>query len=255
MYLTTEQIEQFHSRGFIVIPGFFDLETVQIVSGWMEALSKKDPEPNKEAKYYERSPLTGESVLVRAEHIFGDFNKELANALMTPKTLGCLEELFGQPAVLFKEKVNYKAPGCRPDKLHQDQAAGWNAFCDFFITVAMAVDENRKDNAALTFMSSGNYERKLMTEEWKPITTDDPPYQPEEEYTLLEANPGDAIFFDSYVPHGSPANSSDRLRRNLFLTFNRAAQGDMRQRYYEEKWKSYPPNRMDDDRDSSSYRV
>ncbi len=255
MFLAPEQIELFHRRGYIVIPGFFAADTVEAVSDWMDKLSKKDPASDEEAKYYERSPLTGESVLVRAEHIFGDFNVELAEKLMTPKAMGCLEELLGEPAVLFKEKVNYKAPGCRPDKLHQDQAAGWNAFCGFFVTMAMAVDENRKDNAALTFMSSGNYEKQLMTEEWKPITTDDPPYQPVDEYSLLEANPGDVIFFDSYVPHGSPANSSDRLRRNLFLTFNRVSHGDMRRRYYEEKWKSYPPNRIDDDRDSSSYRV
>jgi len=38
-----------------------------------------------------------------------------------------LTNLFGEPPVLFKEKINYKLPGCRPDKLHQDQAAGWNA--------------------------------------------------------------------------------------------------------------------------------
>ena len=255
MFLTPEQIELFHTRGFIVIPGFFDADTVKTVSDWMEILSNKDPASDEEAKYYERSPLTGDSVLVRAEHILGDINARLAEKLLTPKALGCLEELLGEPAVLFKEKVNYKAPGCRPDKLHQDQAAGWNAFCDFFVTMAMAVDENRKDNAALTFLSSGNYEKKLMTEEWKPITMDDPPYQPGDEYSLLEADPGDVIFFDSYVPHGSPANSSTRPRRNLFLTFNRASDGDMRQRYYEEKWKSYPPNRIDDDRDSSSYRV
>jgi len=30
----------------------------------------------------------------------------------------------------------------------------------------------------------------------------------QEEYTLLEADPGDVIFFDSYVPHGSPANTA-----------------------------------------------
>jgi len=44
------------------------------------------------------------------------------------------------------------------------------------------------------------------------------------------------------VPHGSPANLSTRSRRNLFRTFNRHSDGDQRERYYREKWVSYPPN-------------
>ena len=152
--------------------------------------------------------------------------------------------------MLFKEKVNDKLPGCRADKLHQDQAAGWNAYCDFFITMAIAVDENRLDNAALSFLNSGNYEKKLMSEEWRPLSEDDPPYRPEDEYVLLEADPGDVIFFDAYVPHGSPPNTGSRQRRNIFLTFNRESDGDMREKYYRDKWESYAPNRADEARRS-----
>ena len=155
----------------------------------------------------------------------------------------------------FKEKINYKLPGCRPDKLHQDQSAGWNAYCDFFITMGIAVDENRKENAALSFMKSGNYEKRLMAEEWHPLSEADPPYSPEDEYVLLEADPGDVIFFDSYVPHGSPANTSNRSRRNIFLTFNRKSAGDMRARYYKEKWEHFPPNDAEHPRSPDSYRV
>jgi ectoine hydroxylase-related dioxygenase (phytanoyl-CoA dioxygenase family) len=104
-------------------------------------------------------------------------------------------------------------------------------------------------------MKSGNYERRLMTEEWQPMTENDPPYSPEDEYVLLEADPGDVIFFDSYVPHGSPANTGDRSRRNIFLTFNRKSDGDMRSRYYREKWVDYAPNAPDDARPEESYRV
>jgi ectoine hydroxylase-related dioxygenase (phytanoyl-CoA dioxygenase family) len=121
--------------------------------------------------------------------------------------------------------------------------------------MGIVVDENRKENAALSFMMSGNYEKKLMSEEWCPLTEDDPPYAPEEEYVLLEADPGDVIFFDAYVPHGSPANTSDRSRRNIFLTFNKQSDGDMRATYYRDKWASYPPNDAEHPRAPGSYRV
>ena len=117
------------------------------------------------------------------------------------------------------------------------------------------MDENRADNAALTFLSSGNYPKKLMGPEWQPLSQEDPPYSPAAEYSLLEAQPGDVILFDSYVPHGSPANTGDRQRRNLYLTFNRASAGDQRMRYYQDKWQNYPPNSVDDHRSSDSYRV
>ncbi len=255
MFLTEEQIKEFGEKGFVVLPGFFGKETMEGVSACLDLLREKEPGKGEEAKYYEKSSITGENILVRIENVLGDYNPELKDLLVTPEAIGCLTELFGEPPLLFKEKINYKLPGCRPDKLHQDQAAGWNVYSDFLITMGIVVDANRLENAALSFLKSGNYEKRLMTPEWKPLTEDDPPYKPEDEYVLLEADPGDVIFFDSYVPHGSPANTSDRSRRNIFLTFNRQSDGDMRERYYRDKWSSYAPNKADAARPAESYRV
>jgi ectoine hydroxylase-related dioxygenase (phytanoyl-CoA dioxygenase family) len=255
MFLTEEQAKEFSDKGFIVLKGFFDKAVMDKVSAWLDELRDKEPGENQEAKYYEKSTITGENILVRIENVLGDHNPEATKLLLSPKTIECLTQLFGEPPVLFKEKVNYKLPGCRPDKLHQDQAAGWNAYGDFYISMAIAVDENRKENAALSFMKSGNYEKRLMSEEWRPLSEADPPYQPEDEYVLLEADPGDVIFFDSYVPHGSPANTSDRRRRNIFLTFNKQSDGDKRAKYYRDKWASYAPNEIDGARSEKSYRV
>jgi len=255
MTLSAEQKKEFNEKGFIVIKGFFDRETMKRISAWLEELHDKIPKKGEEAKYYEKSTLTGEDILIRVEHVLGDHNPEMTKLLIPQKAIDCLTDLLGEPAVLFKEKINYKLPGCRPDKLHQDQAAGWNAYGDFYITMGIVVDENRKENAALSFMQSGNYEKKLMSEEWQPLSEEDPPYQPEDEYILLEADPGDVIFFDSYVPHGSPANTSDRGRRNIFLTFNKQSDGDKRDKYYADKWANYPPNDLDHARAEKTYRV
>lgn len=255
MGLTDAQIKEFNDKGFVVLKGFFDKKAMERISTWLDELQDKQPESAGEMKYYERSPFTGETILVRVENVLGGRNPEIAKLLLSPKAIECLTQIFGEPPTLFKEKVNYKLPGCRPDKLHQDQAAGWNAYGDFFITMGIVVDENRKENAALSFMKSGNYEKRLMSKEWCPLSEDDPPYAPEEEYVLLEADPGDVIFFDSYVPHGSPANMSNKRRRNVFLTFNRRSAGDMRARYYRDKQAAYPQNDVARARSASSYRV
>ena len=253
--LSEEQKQAFQERGFIVCKGFFPQQTVARLSQWLDELSDKAPDEGKEAKYYEQSPISDEIQLVRAEYLLGDHNPDITGLLLDGNTLGSLQDLFGEPPILFKEKANYKLPGCRADKLHQDQAAGWNSFADFFISMAIVVDENRLDNAAISFMCSGNYDKALMSAEWTPLTLEDPPYQPEDEYQVLEADPGDVVFFDSYVPHGSPANTSSRQRRNIYLTFNRASDGDLREQYYQDKWRSYPPNQVASARQDSSYRV
>ncbi len=255
MILTKVQITEFNDKGFIVIKDFFDEEVMNKISAWLDELHDKTPNMGEEAKYYEKSALSDENILVRVEHFLGYHNNEITKMLLSQKTIDCLTDLFDEPPVLFKEKVNYKLPGCRPDKLHQDQAAGWNAYGDFYISMGIVVDENRKENAALSFMKSGNYKKELMGEEWKPLTEDDPPYQPEDEYVLLEADPGDVIFFDAYVPHGSPANTSNRSRRNIFLTFNKQSDGDKREKYYADKWVNYPPNQLDHARAEGSYLV
>jgi ectoine hydroxylase-related dioxygenase (phytanoyl-CoA dioxygenase family) len=254
MTITPADVEQFHRRGFLVLPGFFPRAAVTRIGAWLDDRATAGA-GGPETRYYEVSPLSGEEVLVRIEHFLRPENAAITALLLDAHVQGVLAALLGEPATLFKEKVNFKLPGCRPDKLHQDQAAGWNAYADFFVTMAVAVDANRRDNAALTFLQSGNYRRALMTPEWQPLTEADPPYEPAAEYALIEADPGDAIFFDSYVPHGSPANASTRPRRNVYVTFNRRSAGDLRERYYADKRASYPPNAPGAARASSTYRV
>lgn len=255
MFLTEEQTKEFGDRGFIVVKGFFGRDVMDKVCAWLDDLRDRQPAPNQEAKYYEKSAINGDTLLVRVENVLGEHNPEITRLLLSSKAIDCLTQLFGEPPVLFKDKVNYKPAGSRPDKLHQDQAAGWNAYADFFITMGIVVDANKKGNAALSFMKSGNYKKKLMGPEWQPLSTDNPPYSPADEYTLLEAGPGDVIFFDSYVPHGSPANTSEGQRRNVYVTLNKRSDGDMRIKYYQDKWANYPPNDAVHGRPEKSYRV
>jgi hypothetical protein len=233
--LTIEQKRIFARRGFIVIERFFTEAEMASVSTWLDALCERAPGAGTEARYFERSPLDGKPVLVRAEHLLGGHNPAITALLVSRKTTACVLDLLGEPPVLFKDKVNFKLPGSRPDKLHQDQAAGWNAYADVFVTMAIAVDENRADNAGLTFLSSGNYDHELMGDEWRPLTDDDPPYEPPEQYTLVEA--------------------SEQRRRNIYLTFNRRSAGDLRRRYYQDKWAVYPPNDGLEVRDADARRV
>ncbi len=47
-----------------------------------------------------------------------------------PQLRGAVATLFGEPAMLFKDKINFKLPGGDGFKPHQDQQTGWSASAD-----------------------------------------------------------------------------------------------------------------------------
>ncbi len=256
MYLTNKQKLIFDKKGFIIIKKFFNQEKVKKVSDWLDALQDISiVELSHAWRYYEKNLKTKKNILVRVEHLLDDHDNEISMLLLNKRTIGTLSDLFGEEPLLFKEKVNYKVPGCRADKIHQDQAAGWNAYSNYFITMCIIVDKNTLKNGAMRFLNSGNYKKSLIADEWKPMYEDDENIWNDDEYVTFLADPGDVVFFNSYLPHGSPPNESKKARRNILLSFNKNSDGYQRKRYYEDKLKTYPPNDIDSARSADTYLV
>jgi ectoine hydroxylase-related dioxygenase (phytanoyl-CoA dioxygenase family) len=151
---------------------------------------------------------------------------------------GRVAELFGEPAVLFKEKINFKLPGGGGFTPHQDIQPGWDEYAPYFISVLITVDDSTLANGCLE-LAAGHHTRGMIGRKWKPLEgheLDGITFVP---YPM---QPGDAAFFDCFVPHQSKPNFTDTRRRNLYLTYNRLRDGDRRQKYFDDKRKSYPPD-------------
>ncbi|MDH3232991.1 MAG: phytanoyl-CoA dioxygenase family protein, partial [Alphaproteobacteria bacterium] len=146
--------------------------------------------------------------------------------------------LLGEPAALFKDKINFKMPGGDGFKPHQDQQAGWGTYADFFITAMVSIDRATAQNGALK-LAAGHHDKGLVHKEWEPLNDNDMGGM---DFVTCETEPGDAVFFDSFAPHGSAANMTDEKRRILYITYNRASAGDHLTQYYADKRKSYPPD-------------
>ena len=58
----------------------------------------------------------------------------------------------------------------------------------------------------------------------------------------LHVDIGDIAFFDSYTPHRSFDNKSNRSRRVYYITYNPKVDGDYRLAYYEDKRRAFPPD-------------
>jgi ectoine hydroxylase-related dioxygenase (phytanoyl-CoA dioxygenase family) len=162
-----------------------------------------------------------------------------------------VSELFGEEAVLFKDKINFKLPGGDGFKEHQDVQAGWDAFADLHITAMIAIDETNEANGSLE-MIAGMHTQGVLGSMWAPLTDKDTHHV---QYQAVHCQPGDAVFFDSYAPHRSGPNRTDKARRVLYITYNKASQGDSREQYYADKRRSYPPDIERDPNKDYSFKV
>ena len=146
--------------------------------------------------------------------------------------------LLGGPVVLFKDKINFKEPGGAGFEPHQDQQAGWSAYAPLFVTALVAIDRSTLQNGCLEMADTRRLTR-LIGEEWAPLTAEGMQDLP---LLAIPNDPGDVLFFDSYAPHASKPNLTDRARRLLYLTYNLAREGDHRRRYFDDKRASFPPD-------------
>jgi ectoine hydroxylase-related dioxygenase (phytanoyl-CoA dioxygenase family) len=235
--LSQKQVERFHRDGYLVVRGLYSGDEIRQVSEWTDEVANFPEEPGKTMMYFETSSRDGARILCRVEN-FVPFHEGFRKLITTRRLQQAVSELLGEPAVLFKDKINFKLPGGDGFKEHQDVQAGWDEFADLHVTAMVAIDETNEANGSLE-MIPGLHRRGLLGRKWEPLTDEDTNHAV---YQPVHCKPGDAVFFDSYAPHRSRPNRTDRARRVLYITYNRASAGDSRERYYAEKRRNYPPD-------------
>jgi len=235
MQISNEQIEEFKSTGFLVIRNLYDAERMQKIIEWTEEVTNFPEVPGKYMMYFEESKLEpGKRILSRMEDI-EPFHQGFSDLFVRGEIQQITSQLFGDEAVLFKDKINFKMPGGDGFKAHQDVQAGWDRYSKLHITALISIDPSTVENGCLE-MVSGYHDKGLIGAQWKPLVED------ALNYISVTTNPGDTVFFDSFAPHRSRPNMTDEKRRVLYVTYNAAAEGDHRRQYYDDKRLSYPPD-------------
>lgn len=232
---TAEDLAAMDRDGYLVVRGFFDADETRNVLRWTEEISAAPEEPGRHMVYYEDS-LTepGRRVVQRIEN-FCPFHPQFDALVRHGRLLDWTAGLMRAPAVLFKEKINFKMPGAPGFKAHQDQQAGWTRYAPIFVTALVTIDPATVENGCLE-MAPGRHREGLIGEEWNPLSEDGLDLHP------VPTLPGDVIFFDSFAPHASKANLTGSPRRILYLTYNAAGHGDHRAQYFADKRASFPPD-------------
>jgi ectoine hydroxylase-related dioxygenase (phytanoyl-CoA dioxygenase family) len=245
--LSDEQVAQFERDGFLVVRGMYSPEEVADISEWTNAVANYPEVPGKYMMYFEKSQVDDSRILCRIEN-FVPYHEGFSKLITARRMQQAVSELFGEEAVLFKDKINFKLPGGDGFKEHQDVQAGWDEFADLHITAMIAIDETNEANGSLE-MIAGMHRQGVLGSMWAPLTDEDTKHV---DYVAVHCKPGDAVFFDSYAPHRSQPNRTDKARRVLYITYNRKSEGDSRARYYADKRRNYPPDiERDPDKDYS----
>ena len=235
--LSPEQVAAFRRDGFLVVRGMYNAAEVVEIARWTDEVAGSPEVPGRDWKYFERSQSDASRILCRIEN-FVPFHPGFSALITRRRMQQAVSELFGEPAVLFKDKINFKLPGGDGFRAHQDVQAGWDDYATLHITAMVAIDATTEENGSLE-MIPGLHRQGLLGGKWRPLTDADTGHG---EYLAVHCQPGDAVFFDSYAPHRSGPNRTGQPRRVLYITYNRASEGDHRAAYYADKHRNYPPD-------------
>ena len=248
--LSRSQVARFQGDGFVVVPAMFSADEMDAMERWTDEVVAFPEVPGRHMVYYEDSLLEpGRRVLSRIEN-FCAYHAGFERLLNGPRALAPLGDLFAEPAVLFKDKINFKLPGGSGFKAHQDVQAGWDRYASLHITLLVSIDDADAENGCLE-IAPGQQRRGLIGAMWEPLDES----RSDLSYASCPTRRGDGVLFDSYTPHRSGPNLSGKPRRVLYVTYNRASEGDHRAQYYADKRLSYPPDCERDPAKSYVFRV
>jgi len=171
-YLTEDDVAAFQRDGYVVRRGIFTRDEMARIAAWTDEVQYLAEVPGKYMMYFEPSLLEpGRRVIQRIEN-FSPYHAGFARLFDSGQMRGAVTQLFGEPAVLFKEKINFKLSGGDGFKPHQDQQAGWGTYADLFITAMVSIDDTTIENGCLE-LAAGQHRRGLIGSEWTPLTDAD----------------------------------------------------------------------------------
>ena len=231
--INSVDLSNWNRLGFILRSGHLEkhVKDLNISLSKIENLS----EGKRESLFYYEE-INKKPVLCRIEKFLKD-NNFLNKIILGNNILGFVSELINKPAYLYKEKINIKSSGGSGYTAHQDATAYHKL--KGHITCLIALTEMTLDNGCL-------YISELEKTDILPYDKDGCIIKKEErklKWMPMLMKPGDCLFFNSFVPHKSNINFSRQARKAIYLTFNDAEDGDLRNSYYEKRSKQLEVNK------------
>jgi len=230
--LSTEQLHRYEAEGYLVVKGLFTYQEVEEIRETFEAVSRTvvagyfepaiDAEGGDPLKRYPR---------VIHPHRFHDTAKKY---MLHRPVFQILAQLLGEEALAAQSMYYYKPPGSRGQALHQD---------NFYLKVEpgnciaawTAIDPADEENGCMLVVPKTNEHEVVCPEQADENESFTSHYvrPPGGSYSIpVHMDPGDVLFFNGNLIHGSYRNKSkDRFRRAFICHYVNASADRIHQHY------------------------
>ena len=227
-HLTETDLASYERDGFVALRGLFGDDEVTAYRDEAARLAAlvSPLEPGKPRLQIEPEQDGGAYGLRMIEPLV-DLSPVFAELTYDRRVVGPVEQVFGEKARLFEDKLNYKPPRIGSAfKLHQDQPY-WDRFSERLISVFLHLDDADAGNGCLKvlpgcqnlgvleFVTDGP-DRMIVDERIAGV-----------ELVDMEMGAGDLLIFSSFTPHASEINLSDRVRRAMVYTYHPVSEGEL----------------------------
>lgn len=221
---STIDLDNWNRDGLLVVEDALSARELQELQQWVFDIEHRPGTPN-QLLQYDETIADGGTRRCRTEN-FVPYHDGLRTLLTVGRIPDIASSLLGETAVLYKEKINYKAPGGSGFAAHQDAPA--YPYVSNTIACMVAVDDSTMANGCLE-IARKMHAAQLPTDARgcvEPEVAENLSWEP------LPVSAGSLVFFHCYVPHRSGANTSDSTRRAIYLTYNGESDGQLRESYY-----------------------
>jgi 2-aminoethylphosphonate dioxygenase len=250
--LTDRQLATWEHDGFVSCPGRFTVEEVATWRTECDRLAADHERIHEDNLRYEiTSPKdSGERKMWKIDPLV-DISPVFRALTRDERILEPLRQIYrGSEPALFKDKLIYKPPGTHGNPLHQD-GNWWQPFPKSCLTVTIAIDSGTRENGC-TEIFSGHTRGFLHTPGRLDGKIDDKVDMSTVKY--FESQPGDFGIFHCFAPHRAGVNNSQGNRRQLFLSYNDSADGELYLAHYSHFWNyRKAKSSMDDEKRARSY--
>ncbi|MEV6110769.1 phytanoyl-CoA dioxygenase family protein [Streptomyces sp. NPDC051940] len=217
-------LEQFHADGYTVVRGLFTPdEAKELTEEFMRLPAEGRPipghfEPKQQPADGPADPL-GTYPRVMHPHRFNDLARR---RLLDARVAGILTGLFGEEPLAAQSMFYFKPPGARGQALHQD---------NFYLRVEpgtciaawLALDDIDRENGGLEVVPGTHLMDLFCPEEADPglsFAREYVPPPPGLTAVPVDMSPGDVLFFNGSLVHGSgPNRTAGRFRRSFICHY------------------------------------
>jgi phytanoyl-CoA hydroxylase len=221
-----QHLAAYHEQGFLAVHQLLStLEVQSALAGLLDVIDGKYPEfRHIQFESGARSllgslPPDQKQDLVRKVFNFVEYEPRLRAIAEHPRIVDPVRRMIGEEPALFENKALIKPPEIGREKpWHQDHAY-WNLPLDAkVVTVWIALDPATTENGCLYVIPSSHREGPVVhfrRRDWQICDSEVATTR------ILAAplQPGGALFFDSMLHHGTPANTSPQRRRALQFVY------------------------------------